>query len=51
LDFDWCKNPDKGLIQPDLVFFIDVNPEETKLRSGYGDERYEKYEFQKKVYE
>ena len=49
LDFDWCKNPDKGLVKPDLTFFIDANADTIKLRSDYGDERYEKIEFQKRV--
>ncbi|KAJ1532458.1 hypothetical protein HK096_006680 [Nowakowskiella sp. JEL0078] len=51
LPLDWCKNPDVGLPKPDVVIFMDVSPEEASKRSGFGEERYEKLEFQKKVYE
>jgi dTMP kinase len=46
---DWCKSPDDGLPEPDLVLFIDLPPEVAAARSGYGEERYEKLEFQIKV--
>lgn len=46
---DWCKVPDHGLPEPDLVLFIDLPPETAAARSGYGTERYEKLEFQIKV--
>eukprot|EP00349_Pseudokeronopsis_sp_Brazil_P006847 CAMPEP_0202972360 /NCGR_PEP_ID=MMETSP1396-20130829/35813_1 /ASSEMBLY_ACC=CAM_ASM_000872 /TAXON_ID= /ORGANISM="Pseudokeronopsis sp., Strain Brazil" /LENGTH=70 /DNA_ID=CAMNT_0049702681 /DNA_START=199 /DNA_END=411 /DNA_ORIENTATION=+ len=45
LDFDWCKVPDKGLIIPDLIFYIDVDAEDIAAREGYGEEKYEKVEF------
>mmetsp|Transcript_38264 Transcript_38264/g.43862 ORF Transcript_38264/g.43862 Transcript_38264/m.43862 type:complete len:137 (-) Transcript_38264:3-413(-) len=50
LDFDWCVQPDKGLPQPDLVLFINTSPTEIASRSGFGEERYEKEEFQTKVF-
>ena len=50
LDLNWCKAPDAGLPKPDLVFFLDVAPELASSRKDYGSERYEKVEFQKKVY-
>ena len=50
LSFDWCLQADKGLLKPDLVFYIDVSPEEIAKRSGFGEERYEKLEFQTKVH-
>ncbi len=49
LDFEWCKNSDRGLIQPDLTLYIDVSPETIQQRGNFGDERYEKAEFQRKV--
>ncbi|CAL5061379.1 unnamed protein product [Urochloa decumbens] len=49
LDIEWCKAPDVGLIAPDLVIYLDVQPEKAAERGGYGGERYEKIEFQKKV--
>lgn len=38
-----------GLITPDLTFYIDVAPEVLASRGNYGDERYERLDFQKKV--
>jgi dTMP kinase len=51
LSFEWCKSPDIGLPAPDLVLFLDITPEKAKERGGYGDERYEKEEMQKRVRE
>ena len=51
LDFNWCKAPDMNLPRPDLVLFLDVTTNQLKSRPGYGEERYEKVEFQDKVYE
>lgn len=50
-DQAWCKHPDSGLPKPHLVIFMDIEPERAAERAGYGDELYEKVEFQKKVYE
>ncbi|CDP14317.1 unnamed protein product [Coffea canephora] len=49
LDFLWCKTPEKGLLAPDLVVYLDISPEKAAERGGYGGERYEQLEFQKKV--
>lgn len=49
LDVDWCKAPEKGLLAPDLVLYLDIPPEKAAERGGYGGERYEQLEFQKKV--
>ena len=49
LDFQWCLNADRGLVKPDLVFYIDLDMDTIKERSGFGEERYEKTEFQEKV--
>ena len=27
LDFEWCKNADKGLVKPDIVFYLDADAE------------------------
>ncbi|KAF8816886.1 thymidylate kinase [Phlegmacium glaucopus] len=51
LSFEWCKSPDIGLPAPDLVIFLDITPEKAKERGGYGEERYEKEEMQKRVRE
>ena len=49
IDLDWCKAPDTGLPQPDIVLFLDLDIEKSKKRGSFGSERYEKEEFQKKV--
>ena len=49
LSLDWCKGPDRGLPQPDLVCFLDVSAAEAAQRGGFGEERYEKAEFQARV--
>ena len=46
LDFEWCRGPDRGLPEPDLVLYMNVSPEVAQQRGGYGEERYEKAEFQ-----
>ncbi|KDP46329.1 hypothetical protein JCGZ_10169 [Jatropha curcas] len=49
LDCEWCKAPEIGLLAPDLVLYLDISPEKAAERGGYGGERYEKLEFQRKV--
>lgn len=49
LPYEWCRSPDIGLPAPDLVLFLDIAPEQAKLRGGYGEERYEKEELQARV--
>lgn len=49
LSLEWCWNPEIGLPQPDLVLFLDISTEDAAKRGGYGAERYEKVEMQKKV--
>ncbi|VAH27504.1 unnamed protein product [Triticum turgidum subsp. durum] len=77
LDIGWCKAPEVGLLAPDLVIYLDVQPEQKVAfsavvysgypkflmvnvnllfqkaaeRGGYGGERYERVEFQKRVAE
>lgn len=46
LDRAWCQAPDAGLPAPDAVFFLDLSAEAAEARGGYGEERYEKAEFQ-----
>ncbi|KXN81244.1 Thymidylate kinase [Leucoagaricus sp. SymC.cos] len=47
----WCRSPDISLPAPDLTIFLDITPEQAKLRGGYGEERYEKEGMQKRVRE
>ncbi|XP_078446816.1 P-loop containing nucleoside triphosphate hydrolases superfamily protein isoform X1 [Wolffia australiana] len=49
LPMDWCKAPEEGLIAPDVVVYLDIPPERAAERGGYGEERYERLEFQSKV--
>ena len=50
LDLGWCQSPDKGLPKPDLVIYMSPKSiEELASREEFGNERYEKVEFQKKV--
>jgi len=49
MDVDWCWNPEINLPQPDLIFFLDLDPKEAEKRGEYGEERYEKLDFQMKV--
>ncbi|XP_067948424.1 thymidylate kinase-like [Watersipora subatra] len=46
---DWCKQADVGLPRPDLVLFLTLTPEQAARRGGFGDERYEQTDFQKRV--
>jgi len=49
MSMEWCRQPDRGLPKPDLVCFLDVSAEEAAKRGGFGEERYEKADFQKRV--
>lgn len=51
IDMDWCRAPDLGLPEPDLVMFLDLPVEQSKLRGSFGEERYEKEAMQRRVRE
>lgn len=51
LDVEWCMASDKGLVAPDVVYFLELTPEEAARRGGFGGERYEIPAFQKAVLE
>ncbi|KAI9299156.1 thymidylate kinase [Neoconidiobolus thromboides FSU 785] len=51
LDLEWCKACDKGLLSPDLIFFLDIDNQTMKTRKDFGGEIYEKLDFQMKVRE
>ena len=46
---EWCKAPDAGLPQPDVVLFMDLTIEQSSARGGFGGERYESTAFQRTV--
>ncbi|KAJ6478583.1 thymidylate kinase [Mycena vitilis] len=49
LSLDWCRSPDVSLPAPDITLFLDISPEKARQRGGYGEERYEHEELQRKV--
>ncbi|XP_039256098.2 thymidylate kinase-like [Styela clava] len=49
MDIEWCKKSDVGLPEPDVVMFLNLKAEEAQRRSGFGEERYEERDFQKRV--
>ncbi|KAF8207610.1 thymidylate kinase [Mycena galopus ATCC 62051] len=49
LPLEWCRSPDVSLPAPDVTLFLDITPEQARSRGGYGEERYEKEEMQRKV--
>ncbi|EFX67536.1 hypothetical protein DAPPUDRAFT_63855 [Daphnia pulex] len=49
MDLRWCQQSDSGLLKPDLVIFLDIDPVEAETRGQYGSERYENLEMQKVV--
>ncbi|XP_046438650.1 thymidylate kinase-like [Daphnia pulex] len=49
MDLRWCQQSDSGLLKPDLVIFLDIDPVEAQTRGQYGSERYENLEMQKVV--
>ncbi|CAM9119461.1 unnamed protein product [Scytosiphon promiscuus] len=49
LDVGWCKDPDRGLPAPDKIFFLDISVEDAMKRGQFGEERYEKEDFQRTV--
>ena len=51
LGLEWARNPEVGLPKPDLVVFLDLEPEVQQKRAGWGEERYEEKDMQKRVRE
>ena len=49
LDYEWCRVPDVGLPAPDITLFFDVSADVARKRGGYGEERYEKEDVQRRV--
>jgi dTMP kinase len=49
IDMEWCKMPEVGLPRPDLVLLLDLDVAILANRKGFGAERYEKLDLQKRV--
>lgn len=48
-DKKWCWQNESGLPKPDLVLYLRMSPQKAALRNDYGNELYEKLDFQEKV--
>ncbi|XP_013107617.1 thymidylate kinase [Stomoxys calcitrans] len=46
---EWCMGPETGLPRPDLVFYLKTSIDALLDRGNFGEERYEREEFQQKV--
>eukprot|EP00033_Pygsuia_biforma_P001361 GCRY01001542.1.p1 GENE.GCRY01001542.1~~GCRY01001542.1.p1 ORF type:complete len:209 (+),score=34.32 GCRY01001542.1:179-805(+) len=51
IDLSWCKSSDSGLPAPDAVLFMKMKVKDAVTRGDFGDERYERTDFQQKIYE
>mmetsp|Transcript_22954 Transcript_22954/g.39366 ORF Transcript_22954/g.39366 Transcript_22954/m.39366 type:complete len:207 (+) Transcript_22954:217-837(+) len=49
LDIAWCKSPDEGLPAADTVLYLTLDPHQAAERGQYGEERYERLDFQVRV--
>ena len=49
LDLEWCKAPERGLLRPDAVLYLNMPIEAAQKRGGFGEERYETSDLQKAV--
>lgn len=49
MSLKWCMSPEHGLPRPDIVFYLEAEADALLSRGNYGEERYEKKEFQTKV--
>ena len=49
LPLTWAREPEVGLPRPDLVVFLDLEPQEAEQRGGFGGEKYERRELQRNV--
>ncbi|CDF33279.1 unnamed protein product [Chondrus crispus] len=49
LGMEWCLAADEGLPRPDVVVFLEVGVDEARGREGFGGERFEEAETQKRV--
>lgn len=49
MDQTWCREGDRGLPKPDVVVYLELAVDKARERGGWGEERYEKEEMQKKV--
>ncbi|KRH92186.1 Thymidylate kinase/adenylate kinase [Pseudoloma neurophilia] len=51
MDRNWAKQPDNGLVKPDLLIFLDVPVDSTSKRDQFGTEVYDNQKVQQKIYD
>jgi dTMP kinase len=51
LQLEWCKMSEKGLPKPDVILYFKGDIDSISLRDGFGSERYETLQIQRKVNE
>lgn len=51
MSLDWCQQSERGLLRPDLVFYLTIPTDVASKRRLFGSERYEKENFQSRVAE
>lgn len=49
ISLQWAREPEVGLPRPDVCVFLDIEPEIAGMRGGFGEERYEGGEMQRRV--
>ena len=49
LDLEWCKSPERGLVRPDAVLYLNMPVDAARGRGGFGEERYETETLQREV--
>jgi dTMP kinase len=50
MDMEWCAQTENGLPEPDIIYFIDLTVKQIMERNGFGEERYERVDYQERVY-
>jgi len=51
MSLDWCRQADRGLPKPDIVFLLHMGRDSLNKRPGFGEERYENHSFLGKVWQ
>jgi dTMP kinase len=49
MDHEFCTKCERGLVKPDLILYLENDLEMASKRPGYGEEIYEKLDFQQRV--
>lgn len=48
-DWEWCQSTEQGLLEPDVIYYLDIDMETLQQRMAGGDERFEHIDIQKRV--